>query len=50
MEDSKPTNRRALLKAAGGALLAGALPRTLLAQEQERRFDPRRATGRATRS
>src|SRR3954465_3182898 len=39
MEDSKPTNRRALLKAATGVLLAGALPRTLLAQE--RQFDPR---------
>jgi hypothetical protein len=32
MENSKPTNRRALLKAATGALLAGALPRTLLAR------------------
>jgi transglutaminase-like putative cysteine protease len=46
MEDSKPTNRRALLKAATGVLLAGALPRTLLAQnaapaQAERHFDPR---------
>ena len=45
MEDLKPTHRRTLLKAATGALLAGALPRTLLAQTaaagEERRFDPR---------
>jgi transglutaminase-like putative cysteine protease len=47
MDDSKPTNRRALLKAATGVLLAGALPRTLLAQNAaqaqgpERHFDPR---------
>lgn len=45
MEDTKPTNRRALLKAATGALLAGALPRTLLAEDKtaqaEHRFDPR---------
>jgi transglutaminase-like putative cysteine protease len=37
---SNPT-RRTVLKAAGGLLLAGALPRTLLAQTQERHFDPR---------
>lgn len=45
MEDTKASNRRALLKAATGVLLAGALPRTLLAQNQaaapERHFDPR---------
>jgi transglutaminase-like putative cysteine protease len=45
MDDTKPTNRRSLLKAATGLLLAGALPRTLLAQnaaaEPERHFDPR---------
>jgi len=46
MEDMKPTHRRTLLKAATGALLAGALPRTLLAQTaaaatEERHFDPR---------
>jgi transglutaminase-like putative cysteine protease len=43
MDHTKPSSRRTLLKAATGALLAGALPRTLLAQgqEQERRFDPR---------
>ena len=41
MQDTKTLfARRTLLKAAGGALLAGAMPRTLLAQEQERRFDP----------
>jgi transglutaminase-like putative cysteine protease len=40
MQDTKPTIlRRSLLKAAGGALLASALPRTVLAEEQ-RRFDP----------
>jgi transglutaminase-like putative cysteine protease len=48
MDDTKPSSRRALLKAATGALLAGALPRMALAdgaaaaqQEQERHFDPR---------
>ena len=46
MEDMKPIHRRTLLKAATGALLAGALPRTLLAQTaaaatEERHFDPR---------
>lgn len=44
MQDTKPTAlRRSLLKAAGGALLAGALPRTVLAQQQEqqRRFAPK---------
>lgn len=39
------TLRRTLLKAAGGIALAGALPRTLLAQtavpDSERRFDPK---------
>jgi transglutaminase-like putative cysteine protease len=43
MQDTKPTIlRRSLLKAAGGALLAGALPRSVLAEEQ-RRFDPQPA-------
>jgi transglutaminase-like putative cysteine protease len=42
MQDSKlTTKRRTLLKAAGGSLLAGALPGTLFAQEQQRHFDPR---------
>jgi transglutaminase-like putative cysteine protease len=51
MDDTKPTHRRSLLKAATGLLLAGALPRTTLAQsasaaqtpaaEPERHFDPR---------
>jgi len=45
MEDMKPTHRRTLLKAATGVLLAGALPRTLLAQTaaapEQRQFDPR---------
>jgi transglutaminase-like putative cysteine protease len=45
MPTTTPTNRRTLLKAAGGALLAGALPRTLFAQDTaasaERHFDPR---------
>jgi transglutaminase-like putative cysteine protease len=49
MDNTKPNHRRSLLKAATGALLAGALPRTLLAQDQanqqaagpERHFDPR---------
>jgi transglutaminase-like putative cysteine protease len=48
MDDSKPTNRRrALFKAATGVLLAGALPRAVLAQANvqatatERHFDPR---------
>jgi transglutaminase-like putative cysteine protease len=45
MPTTTPTNRRTLLKAAGGALLAGALPRTLFAQDAaapaERHFDPR---------
>jgi len=36
-----PSSRRAVLKAAAGVALAGALPRTLLAQEAERHFDPR---------
>jgi transglutaminase-like putative cysteine protease len=41
MQDQKSTIRRSLLKAASGAMLLGALPRTLLAQTQEaRRFDP----------
>jgi len=42
MQDTNlKTTRRALLKATGGLLLASALPRTLLAAEQERHFDPR---------
>jgi transglutaminase-like putative cysteine protease len=45
MQDSKSmTTRRALLKGACGALLLGAVPKTLLAQAQpqaERNFDPR---------
>ncbi len=42
MQDTKTTTlRRSLLKAAGGALLAGALPRAALAQEPARRFEPR---------
>jgi transglutaminase-like putative cysteine protease len=41
MQDHKSSARRALLKAAGGSLLLGALPKTLFAQSQEqRRFDP----------
>jgi transglutaminase-like putative cysteine protease len=41
MHDHKSNPRRALLKAAGGSLLLGALPKTLFAQSQEeRRFDP----------
>jgi transglutaminase-like putative cysteine protease len=41
MNDHTSTTRRALLKAASGAMLLGALPRTLMAQTQEeRRFDP----------
>jgi transglutaminase-like putative cysteine protease len=43
MQDPKKvTTRRTLLKAASGALLLGAMPKTLLAQPQaERHFDPR---------
>jgi transglutaminase-like putative cysteine protease len=42
MQDNQSASRRSLLKAAGGSLLLGALPRTLFAQSQEeRRFDPR---------
>ncbi|MGZ5183218.1 MAG: transglutaminase, partial [Ramlibacter sp.] len=46
MEHSKSAQRRTLLQAAGGMLLAGALPRMALAQNaapaaQERHFDPR---------
>lgn len=46
MNETNSTNRRALLKAAGGALLAGALPGSLLAQtaapaDAARRFDPK---------
>jgi transglutaminase-like putative cysteine protease len=43
MKDTKfMTHRRTLLKAASGAVLFSALPRTLLAQTQEQRhFDPR---------
>jgi transglutaminase-like putative cysteine protease len=41
MQDHKSSARRSLLKAAGGSLLLGALPKTLFAQSQEqRRFDP----------
>jgi transglutaminase-like putative cysteine protease len=42
MQDPKSITRRSVLKAASGALLFGALPRTLLAQEQaaHRTFDP----------
>jgi transglutaminase-like putative cysteine protease len=43
MKDQKSAVRRSLLKAASGAMLLSALPRTLLAQAQaqeERRFDP----------
>jgi transglutaminase-like putative cysteine protease len=41
MQDQKSSARRSLLKAAGGSLLLGALPKTLFAQGQEqRRFDP----------
>jgi transglutaminase-like putative cysteine protease len=42
MQDTNlKTTRRTLLKAAGGLALASALPRTLLAAEEERHFDPR---------
>jgi len=43
MPDQKIIQRRTLLKAAGGLLAAGALPRALFAAESvsERRFDPR---------
>jgi transglutaminase-like putative cysteine protease len=42
MQDPKPTQRRALLKAAGALALVGAMPRLVLAQEQpaEKHFAP----------
>jgi transglutaminase-like putative cysteine protease len=43
MQDKKSSMRRSVLKAASGAMLFGALPKTLLAQSQaqeQRRFEP----------
>lgn len=41
MQDKSNMTRRAVLKAASGAMLFGALPTTLLAKEAARRFEPR---------
>ncbi|HJV53731.1 MAG TPA: transglutaminase domain-containing protein [Noviherbaspirillum sp.] len=43
MQDSKSKNwtRRSLLKAASGALLLASVPKAVLAQQKERRFEPR---------